>query len=195
MPAADVGSVRKRRQDRSRGAAAVEAALIVPLLVFTTFGMLEFGLYWQQNHTFNDAARSAARLGATMAREPDYQTQMVAELAGVVATLPSAAVESVTIYKASAVTGGPVTGDFATCTIDCYRFDWNPASRTFEQVPGPEWAALEMSACGEEDSTDYIGVWINGTYDSVTGMLGDRSVTETTVLRLEPVPLSTTCQP
>ncbi len=52
-----------------------------------------------------------------------------------------------------------------------------------------------MSACGEEGSTDYIGVWIKGTYDSVTGMIGDRSVTETTVLRLEPVPLSTTCEP
>lgn len=188
-------SVRRPRQERSRGAAAVEAALIVPLLVFTTFGMLEFGLYWQQNHTFNDAARSAARLGATMAREPDYQTQMMSELADVVGTLPAQAVETVTIYKASAVTGDPITGTPDSCTVDCYRFDWNPATNTFQQVVGPEWAALEMSACGEEGSTDYIGVWIKGTYDSVTGLIGNRPVTETTVLRLEPVPLSATCEP
>jgi hypothetical protein len=184
-----------RRRRRSRGAAAVEAALIVPLLVFTTFGMLEFGLYWQQNHTFNDAARSAARLGATMAREPNYHTEMVGELADVVGTLSNQAVETITIYKASPVTGDPITGTPDTCTIDCYRFNWNPASKTFVQVVGPEWPPLEMSACGEEGSTDYIGVWIKGTYDSVTGLIGDRTVTETTVLRLEPVPLSTTCEP
>lgn len=180
---------------RQRGAAAVEAAIIVPLLVFLTFGILEFGLYWQQSHTFNDAARSAARLGATMAREPDYEMRMIEELTEVVQALPDNSIEEVTFYKASPTTGDPITGTVESCTVDCWRFTWNEATRTFTKVSGPEWPPLEMSACGDEASTDYIGVWIQGWYESLTGMIGRRQVTETTVLRLEPVPLSVTCEP
>ena len=168
---------------------------MVPLLAFITFGLLEYGLYWQQDHTFNEAARSAARIGATLAREPGYQDLIIEELEARIESLPQDTVENVTIYKADPSTGDPVNGAVESCTVTCYRFTWNAGADQFDPVSGPEWAALDMAACGEEGSTDYIGVWIKGWYESPTGMLGRLQITESTVLRLEPVPLSQTCEP
>lgn len=180
---------------RERGAAAVEAAFVVPLLVFITIGMLEFGLYWQQSHTYNEAARSAARIGATLAREPDYHQAMIDELSGAMAGLPVDSVQRVTIYNADPATGDPISGDVDTCSVQCYRFTWNETTETFSQVSGPEWEPLDQAACGREGHTDYLGVHVQGSYTSLTGMIGTRTIRESTVLRLEPVPLSQTCEP
>lgn len=183
------------RRLRDRGAAAVEAAIMVPLLVFITFGMLEFGLYWQQSHTYNEGARAAARIGATLAREPDYHLDMIAALEGKMEGLPVDSVQRVTIYKADPDTGDPITGDVDTCSVDCYRFTYNETTEIFSLVNGPEWAPLDQAACGGEGHTDYIGVHVQGVYTSLTGMIGDRTIREETILRLEPVPLSQTCEP
>lgn len=169
--------------------------MVVPLLIFATFGALEMGFFWQTDHTLNDAARSAARIGATLAREPDYHLDMVEDLELSFVALPRNSIELVTIYKADSDTGDPITGTVDTCTVDCYRFTWNVNTQDFDLVSGPEWAPLDQAACGAEDSTDYIGVWIKGKYDSPTGMIGQRQITENTILRLEPVPLSITCEP
>ena len=180
---------------RDRGAAAVEAAIIVPLIAFVTFGTLEAGLYWQLDHTLNDAARSGARIGATIAREPNYHLDILEAAEERLATAPNESIDSITIYKADSSSGDPITGDVETCVTDCWRATWNTSTKSFDIVSGPEWAPLDQAACGGEDSTDYLGVWVEGTYQSATGMLGDRTVTERTILRLEPVPLSQTCQP
>ena len=183
------------KQWRQRGAAAVEAAVMVPLLVFCTFGMLEFGLYWQQSHTYNEAARSAARIGATLAREPNYQVDMMGRVTDAIEGLPKDSVQQVTIFKADSDTGDPITGDVDTCTVDCFRFVWNSTHQVFDVVSGPEWDALDQAACGSEGSTDYIGVHLRGLYRSATGLIGNRTIRESTILRLEPVPLSQTCEP
>jgi Flp pilus assembly protein TadG len=55
---------RLRRQD---GAAAVEFALIVSVLVMLLFGMLQFGLAFFQLQNLRAAAREGARIGAVEA--------------------------------------------------------------------------------------------------------------------------------
>jgi Flp pilus assembly pilin Flp len=53
------------RDDRQRGAAAVEFALIVPLLVSLVFGVIDFGVAVGQNISLQGAAREGARQGVT----------------------------------------------------------------------------------------------------------------------------------
>ncbi|WP_211876648.1 TadE/TadG family type IV pilus assembly protein [Pseudarthrobacter albicanus] len=53
------------RNDRQRGAAAVEFALIVPLLVSLVFGVIDFGMALGQNISLQGAAREGARQGVT----------------------------------------------------------------------------------------------------------------------------------
>ena len=55
---------RNLRRWRDRGAAAVEFALCVPVLIFLIFGAIEFGLYVQSLTMTENAAREGVRLGS-----------------------------------------------------------------------------------------------------------------------------------
>jgi Flp pilus assembly protein TadG len=52
------------RSKSERGAAAVEFALIAPLLFMLIFGIIQFGLAWSEKEVFIQAAREGARYAA-----------------------------------------------------------------------------------------------------------------------------------
>ena len=52
--------------DREDGAAAVELAILLPLLVMMIFGIVSFGLIFHHKLSLGDGAREAARFGATL---------------------------------------------------------------------------------------------------------------------------------
>jgi Flp pilus assembly protein TadG len=60
-----------RKLKSQRGAAAVEFALIAPLLFMLIFGITEFGLAWSQKEVFIQAAREGARYAAVGCEEED----------------------------------------------------------------------------------------------------------------------------
>lgn len=51
---------------RRRGAALVEFALVMPLLLLLLIGIMEFGRAWSQTQVITDAARQGARLAALL---------------------------------------------------------------------------------------------------------------------------------
>ena len=54
-------AARLRRAPSDDGAAAVEFALVVPLLLALAFGIIDFGILFGQNLSLNNAARDAGR--------------------------------------------------------------------------------------------------------------------------------------
>ena len=54
----------RNRASRDEGVAAVEFALILPVLALILFGVLEFGRVWSQYQLFQGAAREGARCAA-----------------------------------------------------------------------------------------------------------------------------------
>jgi Flp pilus assembly protein TadG len=60
--------MKRRLQGRlgERGAALVEMAMVLPLLVLLVFGIVEYGLLFKEKLTIAAAATSSARTGATM---------------------------------------------------------------------------------------------------------------------------------
>lgn len=54
------------RSDSDRGAALIEAALVLPILLLLTFGIWATARAWQVNNTLQHSAREAARYGATV---------------------------------------------------------------------------------------------------------------------------------
>ncbi|MDN4642706.1 TadE/TadG family type IV pilus assembly protein [Arthrobacter sp. PsM3] len=56
---------RQVRDDRQRGATAVEFALILPLLLSMLLGVIDFGIAFGQSVSLQGAARESARQGVT----------------------------------------------------------------------------------------------------------------------------------
>lgn len=74
-----VNFARARRDDR--GAAAVEFAIVLPLLVLFVFGMIDFGRLFFTQITVTQAAREGSRLAAL--NLPDVQSRTAAAATGV----------------------------------------------------------------------------------------------------------------
>jgi hypothetical protein len=63
------------KDNRQRGAAAVEFALILPLLLGMLLGVIDFGTAYTQNISVQAAAREGARQGVTQGDVIAYTTQ------------------------------------------------------------------------------------------------------------------------
>jgi Flp pilus assembly protein TadG len=67
----------RNRTSREEGVAAVEFALILPVLALLLFGVLEFGRVWSQYQVFQGAAREGARCAAVASTsECDVQEEI-----------------------------------------------------------------------------------------------------------------------
>jgi Flp pilus assembly protein TadG len=53
----------RRRLSSQGGASAVEFALVLPLLIVITFGIIEFGIYLYNQQVITNASREGARAG------------------------------------------------------------------------------------------------------------------------------------
>jgi Flp pilus assembly protein TadG len=66
---------RSRRADE--GAAAVELALVLPVLLLLVFGLIDFGRVMQQQIQLTEAVREGARVGALNGTASDMQNQVL----------------------------------------------------------------------------------------------------------------------
>ena len=200
MPFRDFSSADRHRgiravcrvRSRESGLAAVETAIIAPLLLLMVIGIVEFGLYFWNTTYAQTAVSAGARTGVTQARVDDYQLAVKDSVKAAMSNI-SAEPVSLTIYKADPSTGLPeggtsTPGDVNTCLAECYRFSWNAGTKDWVQAPSYSWPAADQSACGPLGHNDYLGVAVKFRYQSVTGLLLQNQVIFTsTMMRLEPV--------
>jgi len=112
--------VRMRRGDR--GAAAVEFALVLPVLLLIIFGIVDFGRMLAAKITLTEAAREGARAAALVSQEEGEATVFEA-----VADLDDPIETPVVVGCPDA----PAPGDDATATVT-YRFTFiTPVSILF----------------------------------------------------------------
>ncbi|MPY95585.1 MAG: hypothetical protein GEV08_21765 [Acidimicrobiia bacterium] len=179
----------RRGRDGERGAAAVEAALILPLLIVLLFGIFEVALLVNDNLLLSQAARSAVRTAVALPRDPGFDAEAATAASGVLGVDTSGDIEQLIIYRADPATGRPAGGGSAVdCFTDCIRYTWSPTAERFERVAGTTWDASTQMACGGRDATDFVGVEIRGRHEWATGVFGDGvQLVERAVMRLEPV--------
>lgn len=60
-----------RRRDKDRGAAAVEFALVFPLVIMLLITVIEFSRLWNVQATISDGAMVSARFAAVHVDDPD----------------------------------------------------------------------------------------------------------------------------
>jgi len=166
-------STRRHRERSERGAAMVEFAIVVPLIVMLVFGALEFGLAFKSRLSYSHAVAGAARIGSVMGTDDgaDFAILQAVE-AGLVGAVDPSSIDKVIIYKANpngsmSTSQNHYTYSPATlCKWDpCPDPDnspvygnpgnWPPSARVTTLVPQP----------------DVIGVEIQFTHEWVTNVL------------------------
>jgi Flp pilus assembly protein TadG len=79
----------RTRRDGERGAAAVEFALVVPILLILVFGIIDFGLAMTQQSLISNAAREGARAGSLEASQKATEDAALGAMTGLMGTKPA----------------------------------------------------------------------------------------------------------
>lgn len=168
-------------RDHSRGAAAVEFALVAPLLIFLVFGIIEAGFAFYGREATALAVSDASRAGSIQRNDAAADREILTLLGGRLDRAAGTSFTRVVVYEAATLTdpppaaciaGSPVTG----CNV------YGPAA-----LANPASATCTGWCPADRETDDLLGVWVGVRYDSLTEIVplnfdfGDWAVT-----RIEP---------
>ncbi len=185
------GPRRHRRRLDQRGAALVEAAIVMPLLLMLIFGMIEFGFLFKDSLTVANAARAGARVGSSAGNDPLADYNILKSVQGASGLTN---VKKIVVFKASGPTGtipaqcmtGPVAGVcnyYVGADLSIDQVTFLSAGYTKDD----SWpAASRVTSLAAPGGPDYIGVWLEVHHTSMTKLWGDKDIHDTAVMRLEP---------
>jgi Flp pilus assembly protein TadG len=188
---------RRRRVRRERGAVALEAAILTPLMFLLFFGIVEFGMLYKDYLAVTSSVRAGARMASAEPRVATFGADAAAQVAKEASALDMNKVNELWIYKATA-SGYPVGSNgtsFNSCT-SCIKYHWDSGTKTFVAY-STSWTALQQNACSgpTEGPPDSIGVYMKFTYQGVTGLIfNEMPLEEHTVMSLEPLPTTKICK-
>ena len=176
------------------GAALVEAAIILPVVVLIVFGIIEWGLAFKDALTVSSATRAGARTASAMPRQSNMAAQTKSAMEKAVSALPNGSIQQMWIYKADPTTGYPDGGSsFSGCTT-CFVYSWNTSTQKFVPAGSQSWNFASQSACA--GAVDSVGIYLKVNHALITGFFGNNVVLKDhTVMNLEPVPSSSGCGP
>ncbi|HET7326334.1 MAG TPA: TadE/TadG family type IV pilus assembly protein [Nocardioidaceae bacterium] len=184
---------RRRHHRGERGAVAVEAALVTPLLVVLVFGIIEFGFIFKDWLAVTSSVRAGARIASAEPRNTSFATDAAAQVAREGSALNMDDVEALWVYEASPDGFPAGTGSFDDCTT-CVKFSWNEATQTFDPSAG-SWEAIDHNACTDDTGHDSVGVYLAMEHDAITGLFFDSlGLSSHTVMSFEPIPTSQGCK-
>ena len=186
--------VRRGRPDE-RGAALIEAAIIMPVLLLIVFGIFEFGLLFRDELTLAQSTRDGARAGSAYGNDYDADFKVMRTIENASTAVPPELITRIVIFDPGpAEENGAPTDDCKNgiAVVDVCNV-YTPAN----------WADTQRFGCNDSNDLDkfwcpadrrvqlgnvgYIGVWIEFVHPFVTGFFGDDiTLTDQTIMRIEP---------
>lgn len=180
---------RLRRDDR--GAALVEMAILLPVLIIVVFGIIEWSAAYHDASVTADATRSGGRMASAESLNASYATNAASAVAATLQSLPASEPQEMWVYKANS-NGYPGGGaDFSTCSTNCIKYTWQAASKTFNTAApgGNGWPAASQQVCTEP--FDEVGIYVKISHSFITNLFGATvALTDHAVFRLEPTSLA-----
>src|SRR3954470_11074102 len=146
---------------RERGAALVETAILIPIVVMLTFGLIEFSSAYQSSSVATAASRSGARVASAEALLPTFATDAALAAGTALRTVSADEPQEMWVYDADDTTGLPASGNFTNCTTKCIKYTWIQAQRKFDTAnpSGSGWLASTQNACNSSN-WDSVGVYV-----------------------------------
>lgn len=199
-----------------RGAIAVEAALMTPLLLLILFGIIEMALLLRDHVAVSSAVRTGARIASASADAgpgicetgptappctPQASPAMAQAAADAIqragSAMPKDSIDYILIYKANdkgfpGANGSTTMPSSCSGYSSCVRFVWRDSLQAFRYAEG-SWDSRSINACVNE--SDILGVFMKATHPFLTGMFGTSlGVADRSVMRFEPLPHDS-CKP
>src|ERR1700709_2311206 len=100
------GATRLVHKRDERGAAMVEFAMILPLLVLLTFGIIEFGVAFNASSSVSQSSRAGGRTAAIFSTDPQLEYNAAQAAATALDVSPSSITGMPTICVSKYVPGG-----------------------------------------------------------------------------------------
>lgn len=201
--------------DRSeRGAAMVEFAMILPLLVLLTFGIIEFGVAFNASSSVSQASRAGGRTAAIFSTDPQLEYNAAQAAATALDVSPNSITGTPTICVSKYVAGSdPCTNTFSSGEIPLIHGaggagapvwniniagpgvipanpdNWPVAQRNFGCPPsGGGNAVYDRVIVRVQIHHDLL---VPGLFSQFFGNKTSPTITSDSVFQLEPVPTST----
>lgn len=199
----------RRRSDR--GAVAVEAALVTPLILLLITGIIELALLMRDDVALTSAVRNGGRTASANAGAGPGGTNeggdciapcspgnapMLAQLAANAiqragSAMPKDSITELWVYKAN-LQGYPGTDGNKTwtCGSNCVKYKWVKAKDQFRYYSGT-WTSSTINACAN-NTPDSVGIYMRADHKFITGFFVDKiGIEDHAVFTFEPLPTLT----
>ncbi|GAA1893701.1 glycosyltransferase 87 family protein [Lapillicoccus jejuensis] len=171
--------LRARRGRRDGGVAAVEAAIVLPILFVVLFGIIEFGFVFRDDISITTAIRSGTRYAAIgKTGDPTFPAGAVTQVANGLTGVDMSGFQSMWVYDASTSTTPPS----ACGTSTCLSYPWDNTTRTFG-TPTGSW-----NPCAAATTTGgRVALYIAVKHTAFTGLVpASPTISDKAVFAFEP---------
>ena len=184
----------RRAHDGERGAALVEFALVVTLMLTLVLGIVEFSIAWNVKSEAQAAVRAGGRTASALTRTPDLTKNAAAAVGAALKSIPVNEPQYVMVYRVAYNQSGAPP---ASCATNCSKFLWNPGTKSFivtNDLGGGWPVSAQGNNCSISDPNqfDQVGVYVNVRHpfvalpNFVPGMGSTATLDPYSVFRLEP---------
>lgn len=195
------------RARRERGAVAVEAALVTPLLMLLIFGIIEMALLMKDDVALTSAVRNGGRTasadansgqagttlggdcdsGCDPANAPLFAQSAADAIERAGSALPKDSIRELWIYKANDEGYPGANGSKQwICGDACIKYKWVASKDQFRYVSGT-WLSKSIKACANQ-SPDMVGVYLVARHSFLTGFFSKSiDISDHAVFSFEPL--------
>lgn len=198
----------RKRARSERGAVAVEAALVTPILILILFGIVEMSLLMRDAVAVTSSVRTGARVASVAAGAGEANclpgvdmpvcspatTPKLAQAAAdaiqrASSSMPKDSIDSIIVYQANKQ-GYPLPDGNTTlaCTSACVRYEWSDTLDKFKYEEG-KWISTTINACINDANRMAVGIAMEAKHSFITGLFGaKKGLSDRSVMQFEPLP-------
>jgi len=149
-----VRAIRSHFEGRDRGAALVEAAIAIPILLLVILGSIEFGFAWEARSTTTSGVRTGIIRAAALGDKPETDLRVLQSIVGEVGTDNVARIDWVKIYQGTPGTSHEAQINACPGATTCVSYDTAFLQQVAAVTDSNAFRIANFDLGGQKDPTD-----------------------------------------